>query len=196
MEFTLKEAIEVVKKHEDELPFSKQQKNAYVKFLDSQIERQKGDLLEAVKLAVDVSKTLVAIATGFFVAVGAFMQYGLQQGLAGSSHTSIALYCTGVFLLLSMAFGIKVTGDAYNRGAGIIEGPPWDVRPLRGLLLVQIVTGMLACGAFAYAVSTWERQAAAVDEENKTDVQLRFECKEGVLTREQGAERRRVYVCG
>src|SRR5436305_15291736 len=73
-------ALSVLRNHQDELPFSSaNEKSEYIEEVQKLLKREREDCREAVKIAVDASKTLLQVAVAGFGVVVGFVQFVLKD---------------------------------------------------------------------------------------------------------------------
>jgi hypothetical protein len=119
--------------------------------------RSSDDRKEAAKIAVDASKTLIAIAVAVFVAMGGFIQFARNSGLEWSDRPIILFGVAAVFVLVSMMYGFVAIGSTYKRAEGREQegGTPWSTRAIAPKLNWQSYIGLAALGVFALGILTW-----------------------------------------
>lgn len=158
MTFSLSAAIKVVEAHKDELDLQPNLHKEYIDNLKEIEKRTNEDYRQANAIAVDAGKTIFALATAAFVAVGAFVQHGLSQGSMLFDRPIIALGLASVALIYCVFEGVIVISLAYRRGSGVQEFKEWkiyhhwSVQPLRRHLFRQFAAGALGCFLLASAV--------------------------------------------
>lgn len=107
------------------------------------------DHREAAKLAAETAKTILTVDIAGLVAVGTFLQFARNGGVAWSSATIGLFGLAAVLGTVAMATGFSVISGIYKRADGREHGnlPAWStdtaVEPLNRLVMLS--AGALAC---------------------------------------------------
>jgi hypothetical protein len=121
------------------------------------------DARQAVLIAVDAAKQLMAVGVVALVAIGTLAQFALDKGIGGRPLTAVLLAAAVVLVVLTLILGMTAVARAYRGGAGLdSEGKSsWNVERLRGPLRWQARVGLLAMLILGSALATWRIGPAA-----------------------------------
>lgn len=124
------------------------------------------DARQAVLLAVDAAKQLMAVGVVVLVGIGTLAQFALDKGIGGRPVTAGLLTAAVLLVVVALVLGMTVVARAYRGGAGLIRDGrgTWDVGRLRGLLGWQARLGLLALLILGGAIATWRVAPAAPDQ--------------------------------
>jgi hypothetical protein len=118
------------------------------------------DARQAVLIAVEAAKQLMAVGVVVLVGIATLAQFALDKG--GSSRTGWLLGAAALFTLVSLVEGMRVIARAYRGAAGLVEDQAarWDVGRLRGPLRWQAWFGLAALVIATAVLATWRTGAA------------------------------------
>lgn len=121
------------------------------------------DARQAVLLAVDAAKQLMAVGVVALVGIGTLAQFALDKGIGGRPVTAGLLVAAVLLVVVALILGMTVVARAYRGGAGLIQDHKgaWDVGRLRGLLGWQARIGLIALLILGGAIATWRIGPAA-----------------------------------
>jgi hypothetical protein len=123
------------------------------------------DARQAVLIAVDAAKQLMAVGVVVLVGIGTLAQFALDKGIGGRPVTAALLVTAVLLVVVALILGMAVVARAYRGGAGLIQDGrgAWDVGRLRFLLGWQARLGLLALLVLGTAIATWRVAPAASD---------------------------------